>query len=276
MAYSIIRAQKIKTFQDAGMIDAHNNRKEFDKDGNLIYRENVDYQKTELNTNWQFIGENIGDGIKKRLEELKLTPRKNAVLAIEYVVSASPEFFDETKNNYDCKAYFTEALNFLKERHGDENIVSFNLHLDEKTPHAHVVVVPIDKKKKLNCRDFLGGKDKLSELQDDFNRAMQNTSRGIALKRGEKKKQGEHEKYIKQTSHILGDLRQDYVNLIQSIDEYKKNASEALKSLNLDLAKIEMNKIEETQKKLNALKKEIEKGKSNFHKKSKNQNDLNL
>jgi hypothetical protein len=276
MAYSIIRASKIKTFQEAGAIYSHNTRKEFDKEGHLIERDNVDYNKTEYNTYWHFIGENVGDGIKKRLEDLNITPRKNAVLGIEYVVSASPEFFDETKNNYSTDSYFIEALNFIERKHGRDNVVSFNIHLDEQTPHAHIVVVPIDKKNKLNCRDFLGGKEKLSELQEEFNKAMQHTSRGVELKRGEKKNHGEPEKYIKQTSHILGHLRKDYTNLVSTIDICQKNATEALKSLNLDLAKIEMMKLEQAQKKIEALKIESEKAKASFHKQPKRDNGMEM
>lgn len=253
MAYAIIRAQKIKSFQQAGASHSHNVRQELDKDGETIYRENVDYNKSGDNTHWQMIGENAVDGVKTRLAELDITPRSNAVLAIEYVVSASPEFFDESKNNYSTSSYFSEALKFVIEKHGYENVVSSTVHMDEQTPHAHILVVPIDKKNKLNCREFLGGKEKLSTLQDEFHASMQHTSRGVALERGEKRGKGEPDKYIQRTSHVLGHLRHDLTKVEGIIAEAQKNIAEAIKNMNFELAKREVEKLQEQTKKLEKL-----------------------
>jgi hypothetical protein len=266
MAYAIIRAQKIKSFQQAGACHSHNVRQELDKDGETIFRENVDYNKSGDNTHWQAIGENAVDGVKTRLAELDITPRSNAVLAIEYVVSASPEFFDENKNNYQTAAYFSEALKFIIQKHGYDNVVSSTIHMDEQTPHAHILVVPIDKQGKLNCREFLGGSEKLSKLQDDFHAAMKHTSRGIPLERGEKRGKGEPDKYIDRTSHILGRIRHDFTHVEGDIARAQKNAAEALKTLNLELAKIELERLEKATIKLAELKNNNEELKKAFHK----------
>ena len=244
MAFAIIRAAKIKTVQEAGALHSHVIRKEIDQEGNPIIRENVDSERTKDNTHWQLRGENIHQGIRERLEELNITPRKNAVLGIEYLVSASPEFFDESKNNYSTTGYFTEALKFVKERHGLENVVSYTVHMDEMTPHAHIVVVPIDKSGKLNCREYLGGREKLSQLQDDFHASMKHTSRGVPLDRGEKKGRNEPEKYIHRTSPKIASLRHDLEKADKSITQLKNSCEEALKSLDMERLKIESQKLE--------------------------------
>ncbi|MFX7117508.1 plasmid recombination protein, partial [Acinetobacter baumannii] len=46
------------------------------------------------------------------------------------------------------------------------------LHMDEKTPHIEAYVMPFDKRNRLNCRSFLGGAKKLTELQTEYANAM--------------------------------------------------------------------------------------------------------
>jgi hypothetical protein len=259
MAYTIIRTAKLKSFQSIGIVHSHNTRQE-------ATRENVDESRSELNTYSQFIGENAVDGVKSRLEELGITPRRNAVLAVEYVVSASPEFFDQSKNNYSVDSYFSEALKFIKDKHGLENIVSYCVHKDEQTPHAHIVVVPVDKNKKLNCREFLGGAEKLRKLQDDFYEAMKHTSRGVQLERGKKKGIGEAEKYIAKTSHVLGDLRRETSILLSSIEKETKSLQNALKEANIELAKAISLDLETKTEKLKELQQKTEDSKKLFEK----------
>jgi FtsZ-binding cell division protein ZapB len=52
---------------------------------------------------------------------------------------------------------------------GKENVISAVLHVDERTPHIHAIVIPMDEKGKLNYRKYLGGsKYRLSEIQDSY------------------------------------------------------------------------------------------------------------
>ena len=49
---------------------------------------------------------------------------------------------------------------FVARKYGEENIAAFVVHLDETTPHAHCVVVPINQSGKLSFKDVFAGKDK--------------------------------------------------------------------------------------------------------------------
>ena len=64
-------------------------------------------------------------------------------------------------------AYFRDALDWLKNKHGAENVVYAGIHRDETTPHMYAYVVP-RVGEKLNCRQFLGGARALNEMQTDF------------------------------------------------------------------------------------------------------------
>ena len=55
-----------------------------------------------------------------------------------------PEFF-KGKSPKEIAAYFQRAADFLIDRVGRENIVSAMVHMDEKTPHLHLVFGAADK-----------------------------------------------------------------------------------------------------------------------------------
>ena len=123
-------------------------------------------------------------------------PRKNAVLAIEYLIGASPEWQGWHTKKQD--EYFKRALQFLENKHGKENIITSVVHMDETTPHMSVFVVPIDKKGKLNCRDFLGGREKLRNLQTDFAKKVES----LGLERGVEGSKAEHNSIKKYYSTV--------------------------------------------------------------------------
>ena len=99
--------------------------------------------------------------IDERLElfknsKLKLdTVRKDAVLGVEIVLSASPEYFrpsePEKWGSYEQERvdeWLKATTKFLEKTYGKERIVEIVLHLDEATPHCHAVILPVMKKEK--------------------------------------------------------------------------------------------------------------------------------
>lgn len=140
---------------------------------------NIDLSRSHLNEEWIAGGKaNFTEAIQEKLTDV--TVRKNAVIALEYVLGASPEFFNRLGES---KSYLNHCTDFIRERHGSENIASINVHLDEMTPHVHVLVVPLVKKKvrwknkkgagekteqRLCARDFTGHPNMLRQLQNDF------------------------------------------------------------------------------------------------------------
>ena len=53
-----------------------------------------------------------------------------------------------------------DMYNFVANKYGEDNIAAFVVHLDETTPHAHCVVVPINQYGKLSFSSVFAGKDK--------------------------------------------------------------------------------------------------------------------
>ena len=126
--------------------------------------------------------------VRDRLPEKR---RKDAVLAIEYLITASPEAMQEL-GGQGRDAYFNEALKWLRERHGGANVVYAGIHRDETTPHMYAYVVPLDEATgRLNARRWLGGAKALSEMQTDF---AANVGARHGLERGIKGSRAKHER----------------------------------------------------------------------------------
>ena len=171
MAYAILRTQKLKHAVAVRRSMAHALRTQDTP--------NADPSRTP--DNWASVG-SVDEALAKFNERLATQPklRSNAVLAVEYLVTASPEDLNgKTRQQQD--AYFLDALKWLEAKHGKENIVAAGVHRDETTPHLYAVVVPIDDKGKLNCRHFLGGAKALNEMQTDF---AKNVGQQHGLQRG--------------------------------------------------------------------------------------------
>ena len=167
MAYAILRAEKLKSFGEIGGSLSHTYR--------TRPTHNADPTRKKNNSHDLPDSALVMDAIKKRMPE---KVRKNAVLCVEYLITGSPEW-DGWGTDKEA-IYFDRAVAFLKKRHGAENVISTSIHRDETTPHLVAYVVPIDERGKLNAREFLGGRAKLSKMQTDFHDQVKD----LGLERG--------------------------------------------------------------------------------------------
>ncbi len=182
MTFAILRSKKLKSFGSVARSARHTFREQLTPNAN----------PSHLSRN-RTVGANgveqVLEALKSRLPEKR---RSDAVLCIEYLVTASPEVFKRHGGHLDDLGggYFSDALTWLKHRHGADNVISSTVHLDESTPHLVAFVVPRTKDGRLSCRDFLGGPVKLREMQDSFHAAC-GVKRG--LERGVRGSKAKHE-----------------------------------------------------------------------------------
>ena len=64
-----------------------------------------------------------------------------------------PDFTKGADNSHltrskDIEKWAVDVYNFVAKRFGEQNIVSFYVHLDETNPHCHCTVIPVDEEKK--------------------------------------------------------------------------------------------------------------------------------
>lgn len=91
-------------------------------------------------------------------------------MALEIVLTFSPGALSEDT----LKDWALDNANWLRKNFGESNVIDCQLHIDEKTPHIHAMIIPIDERGKLNARAFVGGtRERMSGLQTDYAKAMQ-------------------------------------------------------------------------------------------------------
>ncbi|MHA3114483.1 MobV family relaxase [Acinetobacter sp. ANC 4193] len=178
MAYAILRTAKLKSFGEIGGSLSHNYR--------TRHTPNADPNRTPDNAHSSPTPFSVQNGIKLRLPE-KI--RSNAVLCIEYLITASPEW-SGWKNKEQEADFFKRSVEWLEQKHGKENVIATSVHRDETTPHLIAYVVPIDSQGKLNARSFLGGRANLSKMQTEFHSKVKH----LGLERGLEGSKAEHKK----------------------------------------------------------------------------------
>ena len=187
MSYAIIRNAKYKSENLKG-IYRHNERK------NTNYsNKNIDKDKSYLNYSLkspQFTYEKEFERIRKEYN-LKGQIKTVSNIVCEYIITSDNAFF-ETIGKDETKRYFETAYKFVCEYKdlGEQYILSAKVHMDEETPHMHLVFIPVvhtkDKKgndiDKIACSEFWKAKDSYRQLQDAFYNYM--VANNFELERG--------------------------------------------------------------------------------------------
>lgn len=199
----VLRARKVK-YTDLSVLDKHNLRKDFSND----IAKNIDKDRSiEILSGT----DNIAKDIRLRIAEVsKKKVRKDAVGAVEFIVSASPEFFFkdlnkekyerltvknnkkeleqiwETLNEEKLKMFNQKVQEWANEQFG-ENVVSAVLHKDEKSPHIHITVVPIVNGR-LSAKEFWRNKEVSRKWQTSIAKKVES----LGLQRGEENSNAVH------------------------------------------------------------------------------------
>jgi len=109
--------------------------------------------------------------------------RADAVKYINIVISGSHEDMKRIVEEGNIKKWASENYAFVgKQFGGYKNIIEFAVHMDERTPHIHCVVVPITLDGRLSAKEMMGNSEKLSELQTAHGEIMANYNLGRGIK----------------------------------------------------------------------------------------------
>ena len=160
--YAILRFAKYKG-PEIGRIEAHNERTKEKYASNP----DVDTARSHLNFHLVTPQRKYRAEAEKQIAEAGCRTRSDSVRVVEALVTASPEFFKGKKKS-EVKAYFQEALGFIREHQDPKIIISAVVHMDEKTPHMHLCFVPLTEDGRLSAKEIVGNKKKLTQWQDRF------------------------------------------------------------------------------------------------------------
>lgn len=160
--YAILRFAKYKG-PEIGHIESHNERTKEKYASNP----DVDTARSHLNFHLVMPQCKYRAEAEKQIAEAGCRTRSDSVRVVEALMTASPEFFKGKKKG-EIKAYFQEALDFIREHQDPKTIISAVVHMDEKTPHMHLCFVPLTEDKRLSAKEIVGNKKKLTWWQDEF------------------------------------------------------------------------------------------------------------
>ena len=173
MSYAIVRNEKLTRAEINGK-GTHNDRKTKNHSNN-----DIDPERTHLN---YYIKKNEYTYTKefdKYLKENNLQGhlRSNSIIMCQMIFTSDQAFFDRI-GEQETKRYFDECYKFIcnYKNLGEKNIISAVVHLDEGTPHMHLVFVPVVHTKdkegneidKICSRDFWKGRNSYRTLQNNF------------------------------------------------------------------------------------------------------------
>lgn len=197
MSYSIMRVAKHRSSRSIGGMGRHINR--------TRETPNADATKRATNATWmpdtgwvpwsRKAPRNLSQQLNERLGDFEARGgklRKDSVLAIELMLSASPEWFQQASREQ-TREWLQCNVAWIEKTFGRDNVLQVALHLDETTPHLHVFLVPEIQmvetrgrkpkdafqaaaktpKPALAASHWLDGRAKLGELQDRYAAAME-------------------------------------------------------------------------------------------------------
>lgn len=178
-SYAIMRCKKLSTMGSVASALQHCFRE----------RETLNANAELTPNNEHFAGKTTDEAMGKLRDLLPEKRRKDAVLAVEYVFSASPEWWKNTMPRHH-EEWKEKTLEWLKDKYGAENIIAASMHYDEKTPHLSAFVVPITKDGRLSAKEFIGNRGQMSKDQTTYAKSVAH----LGLERGIKGSTATHQR----------------------------------------------------------------------------------
>ena len=134
--FAILRFAKYKG-PEISNIEAHNERTK------EKYASNPDVDTNRSKNNFHIIQPTdkyraMSEALIKQYDCPRV--RSDSVRIVETLITASPEFFKGKKKS-EIRGFFEHAVDFLKQELGEDRLISAVVHMDEKTPHMHVLPV---------------------------------------------------------------------------------------------------------------------------------------
>lgn len=187
---------------------------------------------------------------RRKTFEQAIDGAKNDV-ACEFLFTSDEEFF-KGKSKAEIQSWAQDSLEFVTDEIGlsHDRIIHASVHMDEKTPHLHIVAVPLteiyDGRRKedvltISRHQFIKTKDDLSSLQDKYNERM--NERGYVLERGTpkevrhkkvqafKEQTHYHEQVAVQAKQSVKELEGKKTNLELSISNRKSEIEDLKKEI---------------------------------------------
>ena len=251
--YAIFRSEPIMTIPDLAQIGSHNKREK------KAYNSNPDIKQELSKNNIELVPltekyvkgfYNLTNEYRKQHEEKQKAERADRkktfnqmlnksrnVVADELLFTATSEFFKEMTID-DIKDWAKTCMEFVYNDLGytREQVLHSVVHLDEKTPHIHCVVVPLVKKfdnrtnterYTITKKEYIKDKIHLSQLQDKYHKRL--VDKGYDLERGIKGSDNQninikqYKQMTKKLNHSLNVRNEKFDSAMNEFEENMKS-----------------------------------------------------
>ena len=251
--YAIFRSEPIMTIPDLAQIGSHNKREK------EAYNSNPDIKQELSKNNIELVPltekyvkgfYNLTNEYRKQYEEKQKAERADRkktfnqmlnksrnVVADELLFTATSEFFKEMTID-DIKDWAETCMEFVYNDLGytREQVLHSVVHLDEKTPHIHCVVVPLVKKfdnrtnterYTITKKEYIKDKIHLSQLQDKYHKRL--VDKGYDLERGIKGSDNQninikqYKQMTKKLNHSLNVRNEKFDSAMNEFEENMKS-----------------------------------------------------
>ena len=207
--YGIHRTEKRNRSSVYGLQIEANRTQEDHLKGRTFHGSDIDWTKTNENV-FLIKNDNWNKAITDTLNEHNIKARKNSIVMLDCIYTASSEFFED-KSKEEIIDYFTACLEFHKKTYGSF-ILSAVIHFDETSHsnniHMHIASIPLLKQTNgtysLSARDLMGNRSDYHKKQDEF---YSQVSSLFGLDRGEVKDYGEARKHLNKMEYEIQEMQ---------------------------------------------------------------------
>ena len=281
----------------AGGLNRHITRQHFVEVDGVVHVEtwvpaNADPERTAKNVELvsrKFTNSNgktyeltLQQAVDKRIREAGIKRKKTQYSCLEVIFTGSRETMCGMSRKKLLK-WSREILEWSQEKWGKENVVSASLHVDERTPHIHMIVVPIvtgqsrrtkfhqehkkpkktykiDHNKPRLCKNEVYTTGKLFEYHDSLYEEVNKNyglARGTRAEPGSKVRHQDSEEYNRRLAEeaaeqrdLIAEIQADYADIqknVQELQTQKDNLSSAVEEeqKKFDTAEAKAKKAEE-------------------------------
>lgn len=164
VGFAVVHMMKIKQGAVGG-IQSHNNREH-------TPRTNPDVDMSRSGDNINLVPcDNYKGAIKEKVSALVQSDkaiRKDAVVVCDFIITSDYDTMKELGAEKQ-RAFFEDAVKWFGDRYGKDRVLFATVHMDEKTPHLHMGVVPITAEGRLSAKTIFT-KTEMKAIQTEFAR----------------------------------------------------------------------------------------------------------
>lgn len=222
VGFAVVHMMKIKQGAVGG-IQSHNNREH-------TPRTNPDVDMSRSGDNINLVPcDNYKGAIKEKVSALVQSDkaiRKDAVVVCDFIITSDYDTMEELGAEKQ-RAFFEDAVKWFGDRYGQDRVLFATVHMDEKTPHLHMGVVPITAEGRLSAKTIFT-KTEMKAIQTEFARdvgAKYGLERGV--EGSDRTHLSEMEFKIQKAQEGLDEIAYMADDIRSDADLYKHDAWEA-------------------------------------------------